>query len=220
MSKNTTIALSVAGAIVVAILIFIGVVVVQNQSQPAPTADPVSGLPATVRDDSHRLSEPENSEATFVEFLDFECEVCGAVYPYVEELRAEYGDRVTFVMRYFPIPSHANSQNAAVAVEAAAQQGQLEAMYQRMFETQIEWGEKSESEAARFRTFAEELGLDMAKFDAAVADPATLERVLSDFDEGRRLGVQGTPTIFIDDVKIELTSIDDIRTALEAAIGE
>lgn len=220
MNTNTKIAWTVTGVIVLAVLVVVGVLAVQSQNRPQPTPDPVSGLPTTVRVDSHRLSEPEDSQATFVEFLDFECEACGAVYPYVEALRAEYGDRVTFVMRYFPLPSHQNSRNAAVAVEAAAQQGQLEPMYQRMFETQAQWGEKQESQAPLFRTFAEELGLDMVQYDAAVADPATLERVLSDFEDGRRLGIQGTPTIFINDVRLELTSIDDIRLGIEEALSE
>ena len=60
----------------------------------------------------------------------------------------------------------------------------------------------------------------MAQFDADVTDPATLERVMSDFQDGRLLGVQGTPTIFVNDVKLELTSIDDIRTAIVNALGE
>ncbi len=160
MKTSTKISLIVTGVLVAAVLAFIAVVVVQNQTRPVPEANPSSGLPTTVRVDSHRLNEPENSTVTFVEFLDFECEACGAAYPYIESLREEFGDRVTFVMRYFPLPGHGNSQNAAVAVEAAANQGQLEPMYQRMFETQLQWGEKGEeSQAPLFRTFAEELGL-------------------------------------------------------------
>lgn len=220
MTRNTKIALITTGAILIAVLAFVLIVVTQNQSKPAPEADPTTGLPTTVRVDSHRLNDPAGADVTFVEFLDFECEACGAAYPYIESLREEFGDRVTFVMRYFPLPSHNNSQNAAVAVEAAAQQDQLEPMYKRMFETQAQWGESGESQAALFRTFAEELGLDMAQFDADVADPATLERVLSDFEDGRLLGVQGTPTIFVNDQKLELTSLDDIRSALQSALDE
>lgn len=81
-----------------------------------------------------------DSDVNFVEFLDFECEGCKALYPVVEQLRAEYGDRVNFVIRYFPLKSHFNSERAALAVEAAAQQGQLEAMYKRMYDAQNEWG--------------------------------------------------------------------------------
>jgi protein-disulfide isomerase len=192
--------------------------VVKPSGQPG-VGDSRGRVPA-VADDSHRLTEPDGSTVTLVEFLDFECEVCGAVYPVIEQLRAEYGDRVTFVVRYFPIPSHRNSMNAAVAVEAAAQQGRFEAMYSRMFETQSEWGEQQESKAPLFRTFAEDLGLDLAMYDAAVADPATQERVASDFDAGRMLGVEGTPTVFVNDEQIELRSEADLRNALDAALAK
>lgn len=64
-----------------------------------------------------------------VEFLDFECESCGALFPIVEQLRSDYAGEITYVVRYFPLPGHVNSMNAAVAAEAAAQQGEFEAMY-------------------------------------------------------------------------------------------
>lgn len=122
-------------------------------------------------------------------------------------------------MRYFPIPAHTNSTTAAVAVEAAAAQGQLEPMYQRMYETQAEWGEAQDSRADVFRGFAQELGLDMNAYDATVADPATTERVQSDFDEGRALGVGGTPTFFLDGEKLEITSPEALAQAVQSALA-
>ncbi len=141
--------------------------------------------------------------------------MCGAFYPIVEDIREQYAGEVTYVLRYFPIPSHFNSMNAAVAAEAAAQQGQLERMYHRLFETQAEWGEQGESRADLFRTFAIELGLDMDAYDAAVADPATRERVQQDFDDGRLLGVDGTPTFFVDGEKLELQRLTDVADAID-----
>ncbi len=220
MNTNTKVALGFTAAVILTVVVFIVVAVFQAQSKPQAIPDPETGLPPTVREDSHRLTDPDNATVTFVEFLDFECEACGAAFPYIEELRAEYGDRVSFVMRYFPLPSHLNSKNAAIAAESAARQGQLEAMYVRLFETQPEWGEKQDSQAALFRTFAEEIGLDMEQYDTDVADPATLERVQSDFADGRALGVGSTPTIFINDARVELSSFNDIRTALESALGQ
>jgi len=220
MNSNTKVALGFTGAVILVILTFIVVAIVQAQSRPDPEPDPLTGLAQTFREDSHRLSNPENSTVTFVEFLDFECEACGAAYPYVEELRSEYGDRVTFVMRYFPLPSHLNSQNAAVAAEAAARQGQLEEMYQKLFESQVEWGEKQDSQAPLFREFAAEIGLDMAQYDSDVADPTVLERVRSDFEDGVALGVASTPTMFVNDVLVKLTSFEDIRAAIEGALAE
>lgn len=172
-----------------------------------------------VREESHVMNRATDEKAVLVEFLDFECEVCRAYYPAVEQLRAEHGDELTFVMRYFPIPAHANSTNAAVAVEAAAAQGQLEPMYQRMYETQAEWGDAQDSKAAVFRGFAEELGLDMDSYDAAVADPATAERIQRDFDDGRALGVSGTPTFFLDGEKLDVTGPEGLVQAVQAALA-
>ena len=157
--------------------------------------------------------------ATVVAFLDFECESCAAMYPYVEEVRQKYAGQINVAVRYFPIPSHRNSENAALAVEAAARQGQLEAMYARMYETQATWGEKQSSEEALFRSFAEELGLDMVAFDDAVADPAALERVVADRAEDTALGVTGTPTFFVDGRIVELTAVDDLDAAVAEAVA-
>lgn len=173
-----------------------------------------------VRPDSHLLSTAPDGEVTFVEFLDFECEACRAVFPVVEELREEYQGRVSFVLRYFPIPSHANAENAAIAVEAAARQGKLEAMYQRMYQTQPEWGEQQESRADVFRGFAQDLGLDMAAYDRTVTEPATLERVRSDQNDGIALGVEGTPTFFVNGTRLEPRTTDDLRAALDRALTE
>lgn len=66
---------------------------------------------------------------------------------------------------------------------------------------------------------AEELGLDLVAYDAAVADPATLERVVADRAEGVALGVTGTPTFFVDGELVELTSLDSLSTAIEEALA-
>ncbi|GAB2986784.1 DsbA family protein [Frigoribacterium salinisoli] len=222
MVKNqfivAVIALIVTAAVVVTVIIF--------NSTRTDTAQPLAADPTiapanaeVVRDDTRYLDQVEGDAVTVVEFLDFECESCAAMYPYVEQVREKYAGQINVAVRYFPIPSHRNSENAAVAVEAAAEQGQLEAMYGRMYETQAEWGEKQESEAALFRTFAEDLGLDMAAFDEAVADPATLERVVADRAEGTALGITGTPTFFVDGQMIELTAVDDLDKAVESAVA-
>jgi protein-disulfide isomerase len=216
MTKNLKATLTV---VLVAAGVLALLLLANRPSAPEPVAQ--SQVPAglLVREDSHRLSTAADGRVTFVEFLDFECESCRAAYPAVEQLRAEYAGRVTFVARYFPIPSHANAQNAAVAVEAAARQGRFEDMYRLMFETQSQWGEQQVSQAATFRRFASDLGLDMASFDRTVADPATLERVLADQRDGHAAGVQGTPTFFVDGQRLDPRSIDDLRAALDQALG-
>ncbi|WP_022889031.1 DsbA family protein [Agromyces italicus] len=187
-------------------------------SSPSSSSSSDASVP-TVRADSHVLGEPGTSGVTVVEFLDFECEACGAFFPLVEQLREEYAGEVTFVTRYFPLDGHLNSRNAAVAAEAAAQQGAFEPMYAMLFETQAEWGEQRESRAPLFREFAAELGLDLDAYDAAVADPATLERVESDRIDGIALGVQSTPTFFVDDEMLRLEAYEDLGAGIEAELA-
>ncbi|MCF6507779.1 disulfide bond formation protein DsbA [Blastococcus sp. MG754426] len=213
MSRNLKISAALVAVFVLAVTVLLGLND-DRSAAPGATADA-----ALVRDDSHRLSTAEDGRVTLVEFLDFECESCRAAYPFVEQLRERYEGEVTFVARYFPMPGHANAENAAVAVEAAAQQGEFEAMYHRMYETQPEWGERQDSQAALFRTFAADLGLDMAAYAAAVADPATLERVLRDREDGLALRVEGTPTFFLNGEKLEVSSTDEFIERIDAALA-
>ncbi|AZM47443.1 disulfide bond formation protein DsbA [Streptomyces sp. WAC 06738] len=173
-----------------------------------------------VRADSHRLTSPADSELTLVEFLDFECEACGAYYPAVEKLRERYGDRVTFIARYFPMPGHRNGELAARAAEAAARQDKFDEMYRKLFDTQAEWGEAQESKEDVFRGFARELGLDMARFDRDLAAPRTADRVRADQRDGLALDVQGTPTFFLGGEKISNPqSYEDFAAAIDEALA-
>ena len=215
--KNSVKATLVAIAVAIVLLIA-GIVFAISQQQPAaPSAE---GEPQqTVRTDSHVLDDGGDGAVTVVEFLDFECEACGAFYPVVEELREKYDGEIAYVVRYFPLPGHINSTQAALAAEAAAQQDRFEDMYHRLFETQAQWGEQGEETPEVFRAFAEELGLDMAAYDAAIADPATAERVQADKTDGEKLGVTSTPTFFVDGEKVVLETWDDPEQAIEKALN-
>ncbi|BBX29599.1 DsbA family protein [Mycolicibacterium alvei] len=217
MTRNTRILLT---ALVIA-LMAVGVLVYQSvRDRGTPPQAATADAGQLVRDNSHRLSSVPDSAATFVEFLDFECEGCRAVYPAIEQLRSEYGDRVNFVIRYFPMGAHYNAERAARAVEAAAQQGRFEAMYKKMFETQGQWGEQQTPADEVFRGFAGELGLDLAAFDKVYRDPATAARVQLDVADGRALGVQGTPTFFLDGERIQPHSLQELATAFDRALAE
>lgn len=209
------------GVILIA-LIAIGAVLFLNRGEAAPvavetTSDGEGSL--LVREDSQVVGEPARSgDVTMVEFLDFECEACGAVYPAVEQLRAEYDGRVTFVARYFPLPGHVNAEPAARAVESAARQGEFEAMYQMMYETQAEWGESQEPKDDLFRSYAEDLGLDMEQYDADFASPEVAARVQRDVEDGMELGVQGTPTFYLDGELLQPRTYEDFTQALDEAL--
>lgn len=212
-SMKLSLALVAAAALVLAgFLIFTG----NDDADQTSSAGNGANAELLVRDDSPILSE--GSEAVFVEFLDFECEACIALYPVIEDLREEYGDQVSFVVRHMPL--HGNSVNAALASEAAAEQGEFEAMYQRLFESPEEWGHQETSQEETFFGYAEELGLDMERFEADFNDPAILERVEQSQQDGQDLGVQGTPTFFLDGERLEPESITDLENSLDAALDD
>lgn len=216
MSRNAKIS---AGLVV----LFIGVVTVMLLSPAGDddTPDIATEDARVLRDSSHRLGEvAPDGKVTLVEFLDFECEACGAVYPVIEELREQYEGRVTFVARYFPLSGHFNAERAARAVQAAAEQDQFEAMYNKMFTTQTEWAEQRVPADDTFRGFAQELGLDMAAWDAAYEAPETLERIRVDQADGNALGVNSTPTFFLNGRKLEPRSVQDFTDAIDAALDE
>lgn len=212
--KNSVKATLIAIAVAV-ILLIVGIIFAITQQQPAAPSE--GGAQQTVRTDSHVLDDGGADAVTVVEFLDFECEACGAFYPVVEELREKYDGEITYVVRYFPLPGHINSTQAALAAEAAAQQDRFEDMYHRLFETQAQWGEQSEETPEVFRAFAEDLGLDMAAYDAAIADPATAQRVRADKADGEKLQVDSTPSFFVDGEKVVLQEWDDLEQAIEKA---
>ena len=213
MSKNVKFSL----ALVAIAVIGLAVALTSSRDDGTAVESDGSSTERLVRPDSQRLSESSDGRATFVEFLDFECEACAAAYPAIEEMREEYGDRITFVVRHFPL--HRNSESAARAAEAAAEQGKFEEMYNRLFETQRSWGEKSTSQEDVFFGFAEDLGLDMDRFRRVYEDPDTVAKVRRDKADGEVLGVDGTPTFFLNGEKLEVRSLQDLEQKIDDALG-
>lgn len=211
MKKSIIITLAAVAVLVIAIVTMFAI-----RSATAPAAPTPSGGSALAAD-SHVLDEGDS--VTVVEFFDFECPPCAAFVPVVDELRAEFDGRVTYAMRYFPLPKHPNAVNAAIAAEAAARQGQFEAMASLLFARQADWSGVAESQAPLFREYADELGLDLAQFDADVADPAVLERIEQDVAAGVALGVQSTPSFFVDDELLDLETYGDLRDAVATRVG-
>lgn len=205
------------GLLAVAALMLAGFLIVPDTGRDTTADEDASDAPTSqlVREDSPRLSEG-SSDVVFVEYLDFECEACLSLYPTVEELRAEYGDRVTFVVRYLPL--HGNSVEAAQAAEAAKEQGEFEAMYKALFDNATEWGHQETYQRELFFSYAEEIGLDMERFEQVYDDPATTQRIEQSAADAEALGVTGTPTFFVDGKPLEPTRVEDLTNPLDTAL--
>ncbi|MFK4790539.1 DsbA family protein [Microbacterium sp. ZW T5_56] len=216
--KTSTKATLISIAVVVLLAIAAVFIVLLNRPS-APTAAETNGALTGTRANSHVVDRAGEDAPTLVEYLDFECEACAAFHPVIAELREHYDGRLNYVVRYFPLAGHFNSMNAALAVEAAAQQDRFLEMHDKMFDTQAEWGEQQVSAADTFRGYAEELGLDLAAYDAAIEDPATRARIEEDMNDGKLAGVRGTPTFVLDGKRLELMQLTDLTDAIDSALA-
>jgi protein-disulfide isomerase len=207
-------------AIGIVLAVGAGVVLLLSSRPSSPAAGSQSGQSpdplVLMRDDSPRLG-PENAPVTVVEFLDFECEACGAMYPVVERVRREYGDRMSLVVRYLSL--HRNSTLAARAAEAAGRQGKYEAMYSMLFQNQQAWGGKPEPPTELFLEYARSLGLDMEQFPRDMQDPALEAKVNRDRADATAAGVRGTPTFFVNGTLVgSVMTYAQLKAAIDAAL--
>ncbi len=186
----------------------------------APTDSGPGATEAIVGTNPHYLSGSAASRVTVVEFTDYQCPWCARMAPVLERLASEYGNDVAIVPRHFPLDFHANAPAAGRAVEAAHLQGAFKTMSTMIYERQENWKNLPPSEAANaFASYATELGLDPARFDADFAAAATLKAVTDDKAAGEKLGVRGTPTIFIQGKTTDARSYPELKTLIDRALA-
>ncbi len=137
-----------------------------------------------------------SAPVTLVEYGDYECPYCGQAYPILKDVQARMGEGLRFVFRNFPIStSHPHAERAAEAAEAAAAQGRFWEMHDLLYERQRHLTDDD------LHAYAQELGLDVARFDEELAGHVHTDRVHEDFMSGVRSGVNGTPTFYINGVR-------------------
>jgi 2-hydroxychromene-2-carboxylate isomerase len=128
---------------------------------------------------------------TIVEYSDFQCPYCSAAHPELERLVREFEGQVKLVFKHFPLSSHLRAVAAARAAEAARRQGKFWEMHDVLFAHQ------RELEDTDLERYAGTIGLDMERFKRDFASSEVQERVEADRDEGLKLGIEGTPTIYV-----------------------
>ena len=145
----------------------------------------------------------KDGEVTLVEFGDFQCPACGIYEPILRQLLIDNKNTLKFSFRHFPLVQiHKNALLAAKASEAAALQGKFWEMHDLLYDKQEEWGETLNAREY-FMTYATTLRLDVKKFTTDIDSKAVEDKILAEYTEGTRLGVQGTPTFFLNGKKIE-----------------
>lgn len=159
---------------------------------------------AKVSTQDHVKGNPE-SKAILVEYSDFQCPACGAMYPIIKQVVKESGDNVQLVYRQFPLISiHSNALPAARAAEAAGKQGKFWEMHDLLFEHQKDW-EKANNPVDNFVGYARDLGLNEDQFRKDSESDEVKNKVDGDIVSGGGAGVNSTPTFFLNGKKMELT---------------
>jgi protein-disulfide isomerase len=159
--------------------------------------------------------DPSRGEATapvtVVEFTDFQCPACAAMHPVLEEVLKSYGNKVRFVVRDFPLNQHEWARKAAEAANAANAQGKFFEYIAVLFKNQ------KALDVPSLKKYASEVGLDRARFDAALDRGVYAAEVQKDVEDGEMYGVGSTPTIFVNGVQLRVLSDEGLRAAIDRA---
>jgi protein-disulfide isomerase/uncharacterized membrane protein/rhodanese-related sulfurtransferase len=181
---------------------------------PAPAVSAATLDEHLVRPDSHAIGSP-NAPVTVVEFGDFECPMCGSAQPMIQQMLDKYGTQIRFVFRQFPINEiHPYAQTAAEASECAANQGKFWEAERKFYQ------EQSDLTEAALDRYAVEIGLNVKAMNQCLMNGTVRARVQQDVDDGKVVGVRGTPTFFVGHQKlVGLTQYTQLSQLIDAQLA-
>ena len=153
--------------------------------------------PVTIATEGAPVKGPESARITLVEFSDFQCPYCIRAVGQLEAVMKAYPKDVKLIYKQFPLDNHSQARLAAQASLAAHAQGKFWLLHDRMY------GKSREINRANILAWAQEFGLDIPKFTAAMDSAAIKQAVDRDLAEGERIGVEGTPSLFVNGKKYQ-----------------
>jgi protein-disulfide isomerase len=162
-----------------------------------------------------------NASVTLEEYGDFQCPPCGMLAVFLSQLEKEYDSRLRVVFRNFPLKNHEHAREAALAAEAAGLQGRFWEMHDVLYREQEAWT-KAPNVRELFESYAGMMGLNLDQFRKDMDGEKAKARVDADHERGVALGIQVTPTLFINSRPLDPKdkNPEGIRAAINAALGE
>ena len=194
-----------------------------EQAAAAPPPAPAAAAPAApppgekvdVAPGDAPSRGPKNAPVTIVTFSDFQCPFCSRVVPTFKQIEDTYKNKVRIAFKHLPLAFHNNAQIAAEASMAAHEQGKFWEMHDKMFANQ------QSLDRAALERYAQELKLNMAKFKAALDSGKYKEMVQKDAADAAKVGASGTPTSFVNGVKLEgAEPFDRFKTLIDQELAK
>ncbi len=187
----------ISGIVGIIVLLFAYYFYAMSKVEATPTSTEI-----TISEKDH-VRGKGGAKVTIVEFADFQCPACRAYEPLVRKVVEDNKDTVQLVFRNFPLTQiHPNALLAAKAAEAAGVQGKFWEMHDVLYDKQDEWSSALNARD-KFMVYATTLGLDMTKFAQDLNSKEIEDKIRAEMKEGVALGVQGTPSFFVNGKKIE-----------------
>jgi protein-disulfide isomerase len=193
------------GIVAVTILLIVGAMLLLSKPVKPLSRDVLAPTRLSMRG-------PKDAPHYLVEFSDFQCPACHAFSTEVETLAKANPEKLLVVYRHFPLSQHPNAQSAARVAEAAGAQGKFWEMGALLFDNQEALTE------ANYASFAATLGLDMTKFTESRNSKEASDVINADTAYAEAIGVNATPTFYLDGVKMELLSPQDLNNQVVKAL--
>ncbi len=174
----------------------------QGQAPSAPAPSLEGPVAIAERGDAAVLGKA-NAPVTFTEFTDFQCPFCQRFFNEAYgQIKSKYVDtgKVKIVFRHYPLSFHVNAEIAGVAAECANRQGKFVEYHDVLFKKGQADGTGLDADS--LKKYASEVGLNTSKFNTCLDNKETLAIVQKDQADGNAAGVSGTPTMFVNGVKI------------------
>ncbi|MDQ6623890.1 MAG: DsbA family protein [Verrucomicrobiota bacterium] len=190
----------------------IGFIALRHRNQDVPGLTSSSG---SIGATPPHLRGEQNAPAAIEEFGDFECMPCFILWPAMRNLEKDFGGRLSVTFREFPLPQHESAVDAARAAEAAGLQSRFWEMHDLLYLSRSRWVHGGDIRDV-FRTFADRLGIDVARFEKDMDGPEVAKRIAADRERAASLGLDRTPALFLNGRRLQLQN--DVETGIHADI--
>ncbi|HEV8590651.1 MAG TPA: thioredoxin domain-containing protein [Pyrinomonadaceae bacterium] len=176
------------------------------------TKEPVLGVQKISVDDDYSTGAL-TAPVTVVMFTDFQCPACSRSHPVIMRVLAEYGNKVRFVVRDFPLESlHENAFLAARAAYAANAQGKFAVYTEKLYHNQYALDRDS------LIKYAGELGLNVKQFELDFSSERSATEIRKDIADGKSYGIGGTPAVFVNGISVWPLAWE-LRRAIDRSLG-